>query len=731
MRRTLLTLALFTLPAAACAQNTNTTLPVQSVSLFSSGVAFVERGGDVDGDASVLLSLPTGQINDILKSLVLVDTAGTVQPVVYGARDPLSKTLQGFAIDLTGTPSRADLLQKLRGVPVLVTLTNNTTLSGPLVSVEDHTITGPNNTTQTASYLNIFTDAGLAQVALSDTRTVKIADPRLDKELRDALTALASGTDDTRRPVTLHFSGRGRRPVRMGYVSEAPLWKISYRLLLQDGPLTNPSPRSGERGKNDLLPSPFPKGEGPGEGAQSSTLQGWALVENTSDDDWNGITLTLVNGRPVSFIQDLYQPLYLPRPTVAPDITASPTPQTHDAALEDSGGVNAPAITGGPPMAESAPAPMSAAREAANSEEQQRIRINGAGDGITLKSQPSNFYQNTDRFFASGNSVRAQATGADAGEQYAYHITTPVTLPRRQAAMIPVVAQAVDAHKVLLYNADSDPRNPLDAVQLHNTTSLHLKGGPVTLLDDGTYAGDAQMGDVPPGGKRLISYALDLSVHGARDYVNNSQRRVSLSIRHGVLIETVRNTSTVRYTFKSEAAGERTLLIEHPYDPNAKLIAPATYDERTADLYRFALPILPGKTATLDVITETPQYSQFALLDADFNLLAVYIKDGDIPASTRAALEEVVARRRRVLDLTAQADAKDAAVNSFNDEQSRIRRNMAALDKASALYKRYVGELDAQETQIQTLRSDAARLRSEAQDAQASLRAYLDTLTLE
>jgi len=445
-------------------------LPVRQVTLFTSGVAYIERGGAVTGDAVVPLSFRTAQINDILKSLTLIDADGKVQPVVYGARDPIGRTLQAFAVDVTRPQSRAELLNRLRGAAVSVT-TARGPLSGQIVGVETKNVTSPTGTTSVDT-LNLLSADGLQSVRLDDVSAVKLRDARLDRELREALTTLASGADDQRRPVTLRFSGRGRRDVRVGYIAEAPLWRISYRLLLGAKPY----------------------------------LQGWALVENTSDEDWNGIRLGLVSGRPVSFIQDLYQPLYLPRPVVQPDVVASPTPQTHGDDMQ-AGNLSAPAPSPAvdapkPEPALPPPAPMVA--------EQRRVRISGA----------ANLFSNGDASGAfsadAAHSVTAQAQGASAGELFAYNVTAPVTLPRQQAAMIPVIAQGVTADKVSLYNADTDPRYPLNAVRLKNTTGLHLKGGPVTLFDGDTYAGDALVEDVPPGDTRLISYAVDQSIAGER-----------------------------------------------------------------------------------------------------------------------------------------------------------------------------------------------------------------------
>lgn len=698
---TLLPVALLCLTAPAFAQTppsaSPSPLPIKQVTVFTSGVSYIERDGAVTGNAAVPLTFRTAQINDLLKSLTLIDTQGQVQPVIYGARDPIGRTLQSFAIDVTTPQSRTELLNQLRGASVQITTASKVTETGQIVSVESKPITGPNSTTSTVDTLNLLSTSGLLSVRLDDVTQIKLLDPRLDQEFRAALTTLASGSDNQRRTVTLHFAGSGRRPVSVGYITESPLWKISYRLLL------------GDAGK--------------------AAFQGWALVENTGDEDWSAIHLSLVSGRPISFIQDLYQPLYLPRPIVQADIIASPTPQTHDSDMRDEGAVGLVVseqdrlkITGdvntiGEANASRARTSASTASIIAADQEQRR------------KAQPNNLYQFPSPL--SGNrSVTAQANGAEAGEQFAYDITTPVTLPRQQAAMIPVIAQDITADKVSLYNAAADPTFPLNAIRLHNTTKLHLKGGPVTLFDGGTYAGDAVMEDVTPGETRLISYAVDLSILGEKQNTLVNARRITLSIHSGVLTVTTRARSETKYVFKSRALTAKTVLVEHPFDASAKLIAPKTPDEQTPTVYRFAVPVAAGKSATLDVITEQPEASTVALLDGDLNTFAYYADDQEVPATTRAALADIARQRRHIQTLTDQAAADDSQVKQLAAEQDRIRKNMAALDRASPLYKRYVGELDAQETRIAALRASAQRSRTAADTARAALRNTLDNLDI-
>jgi hypothetical protein len=294
--------------------------------------------------------------------------------------------------------------------------------------------------------------------------------------------------------------------------------------------------------------------------------------------------------------------------------------------------------------------------------------------------------------------------------------------------MIPIIAGDIEGEKLSLYNADNDPRFPLNAFRLKNNTALHLKAGPVTVFDEGVYAGDARMEDIPPGDTRLVTYAVDLTVEGERQNTGYASNEISLSIRRGVLIITRRERTETEYTLKNKDAKPRTVLVEHPFNAEYKLVQPESFAERTSDRYRFELSVPPGESQKLKVVLERPLSQQVGLVDADLNTLQVYVSRGEVPEKIKAALREVLTRRRRVQDLRSQAAVNDAAIADIEKDQDRIRKNMAALDKASALYQRYVKQLDEQETRIQALRTEATRLRNAASDADKDLRAYLDRL---
>lgn len=690
-------------------------LPIRSVTLFSSGVCYTMREGEVEaGEALVPLTFRTPQINDILKSLILLDPEGVVRAAAYPSHDPVGRTLQSFAVNVTHNLSRADLLRQLRGAAVTAKTAAGETLSGRIVGVEAENEILDDFRTILRESVTLLGEEGVQSVRLDRLQLLRLLDPRLDREFREALIALASGSDDNRRTLTLHFSGPERRAVQVGYIVEAPVWKVSYRLVLPDTQerLKEPA-ESAPQGDAD-------EGSGNKQAAAQPYLQGWALVENTSDEDWNEVKLSLVSGRPISFIQDLFQPLYLSRPVVAPEIAASPYPQTHGGNL-----LGAMAMAGAASL--DAPAPGSPSVEL---ESRLAPRASLMPPMPIANSLPAPSDLGRPAFSLEEDSAEAQAEGRSVGEMFEYAVSELISLPRQQGAMIPIVAGGIEGEKLSLYNADRDPRFPLNAVRLKNTTSLHLKGGPITVFDGGVYAGDARMEEVPSGDSRLITYAVDLAVEGVRDIPVTAVSRTTLALRRSVLQISRLQCHSTRYTLKSKAKTARQVLVEHPHRAGHSLIEPKAPLERTADRYRFAVPLPPGETRVLTVTTEVIEQSFLGLLKGDLNQLEYHTRGEEAPAAIREAIVSIVARRREILTMLGHLAEKQKVRQTIHEEQERIRQNLAALDSQTPLYRRYLEELDRQETQLTELREAIEHLRQEANGLEERLNADMDQLEI-
>ena len=331
-------------------------------------------------------------------------------------------------------------------------------------------------------------------------------------------------------------------------------------------------------------------------------------------------------------------------------------------------------------------------------------------------------------------SAPAQAEAKSVGELFQYDVSTPVDLPRQQAALIPIVSGDVRGEKLSLYNASRDARFPMNAVQIKNTTDLHLKGGPITLFDGGTYAGEARMEDLPPGDKRLLTYAVDLAVECETQNSNAARWESGATIVRGVLNVTYKQTREAIYTIKNKAKAKRVVWIEHPFASDWKLVAPEGEPaERTAEFYRFAVPVAPGATQTLTVSEEQPYGQAVTLLSSDVSTISYYVNGDDTSGRAPAlkkALQEVIARRAAIDDLESDAQLREDERDNLTEEQGRIRENMAVLDKGAALYRRYTNELDSQENRLNELRKEVSKLRLDADKKLRELRVYLDGLTV-
>jgi hypothetical protein len=660
-------------------------LPITRVTLYTSGVGYFERGGEIEGDARLTLYFPVGSVNDVLKSLVLLDGGGGgIAPVTYAAQDPVHKALAAFSLDVGDNPDRATLLGRMRGVAVTLTTDDRAPLTGIISGVETQTVFLPEGQgTTERPLLTVLAGDALHTVPLDSVRSLQINDAALADELRQALAAVAQGRDAGKRPVTLTFSGEGRRAVQIGYLLEAPAWQTSYRLVLGDTP----------------------------------RLQGWALVQNTGQDDWSDAHLSLVSGRPISFIQDLYTPLYVHRPTVQPRIPASPTPQTYASDMMAQGiALEEPVMVGAVMAAAPAPAGPRVSRACKATD---MAELGGSGMNPAQAALGS-----------------VAATGASLGAAlFAYHIDVPVSVPRQQSAMIPFVAAPVEAERVSVYNSRVQADHPLSGVRLKNTTDLHLMGGPLTVFDtqdEGAagYVGDALMDDTEAGQTRLLTYALDLAVDA--DAQRDSQSGIATEIRisQGTLLVRQTYQQVAVYTFKNNGAQARAIVVEYPVHPQWQLLEPSAPSERTATHYRFDLAA-PGKaTVALTVRTERQAWESFSLLDAANDLFLFHGRSGVASEPVRAALEEVAARRQRLADLEVRVADLDAQVQAISKGQERIRKNMEALDHKSDLYRRYVGELDKQETQIGALAAERDARQAEMTSARADLSSYVAGLSL-
>jgi hypothetical protein len=649
-------------------------LTLKRVMLSTGGVAYLEHEAEVADDTELGLDVPLDMVDDVLKSIVVYDSKGGVGRATLPGRNPLAHVFEDlpFGADALGSP--AALLNALQGAEIKVGSSHP--MVGKLLKVVPETVALGDHGTTTRNRVSVLTGSGLQQFMLEEADAVSFVDAELQAKVQKALTDTAAYRAKGRRRIMLSTLGSGRRTLRIGYVVAAPLWKASFRLTLpQDAGKTN------------------------------AQLQGWAVLENMSGQDWQGIELSLLSGRPVSFRQAIYEAYYVSRPEVPVEVSGRllPRPDT---------GTFGPVPEGKPELG----------REKAASAVRARAMPAPAVAGAAmaepapepLRSQPA-------------NTAEAEA-GAT---QVAFKLPVPVSVISGQSAIVPIIDREVPIQRLALFQPDVGDGHPLAALRVRNDTPASLPAGVLTLYEqtrDGVaYVGDARLSALPAGETRLVSYAVDEKTKVAREETSASAL-TKATIAQGVLTLTRTARQTTVYKIVAPAAESRSLIIEHGKRDGWALIAPTGGAEETASAYRIPVELKAGETRILTVALETPQFETVRIADLDDRRIAAIAATREIDASVSKALAELARLRRTAADKSAAERAIKSEQEALTADQARIRENLARIDPNSALKKRYMEKLTAQEERFETLQASATTAADATRAAQAAIDAFIAQL---
>ncbi len=686
---------------------TGANLPIKRITLYRSGVGSFERRGLIEGDARVQFRFNADQINDILKSMVVLDLSrgqGSIEGISYASKEPLARRLASFGINISDNPSAGELLQRLRGTPVRLRMPEGE-VAGVIMNVENRpTIFQGTANSQTTRHdlpwINLLTDNGVRSYNLTSATGFEIMDKALADELNKALAVLAEYRADRTKTVEIGLRGQGSREIMVGYVQETPVWKTSYRLVLPDAP----------------------KPEGPDKPG-TFTLQGWAIVENTTDEDWSGVRLALVSGRPVSFRMDLYEPLFTFRPEVPVPTIPGVMPRVY------AGGTGGDEFqlkqalqsrrTAGGGAKDASSMPAMEARAAAPMGQPAAPGSGAIRDRAISGEDIANY------------AAAAQAQGVFEGEVFQFELQSPVTVERQKSAMLPILAAGVEGRRVSIYNASDASEHPMRGVELRNTSGMQLMPGPISVYDGAAYAGDAQIGHVPDGDKRLIAYSVDLDVEVTRsESYSENVRRVRFVNGLLEMTKLQQNLSKYEFTNKDKVRG-RTLVVEQARLHGWDLKAPSKPGELTKDMYRFELAMEPGKRAGLDVVQERTDVQGMAFTDVALETLLSYSRSGQCSQAVVDAFREAAKRQAAIADAQRAINELEAERATITNDQTRIRQNMGGLDRNTELYARYVKTLNEQETRLEAITRQAADQRVKLKGLQDDLNKYISTLNVE
>jgi hypothetical protein len=567
------------------------------------------------------------------------------------------------------------------------------TITGAIMGVEKQKQQVGKDATVEVELLNLWCAEGIRSIRLADVQRIRFLNPVLESEVKKALETLALSHDTQKKAVSLSFNGEGKREVRVGYVIENPIWKTSYRLVLS---------------KED---KPY--------------LQGWAVVDNPSDEDWNGVRMALVSGRPISFQMNLYTPLYVPRPVVEPELFASLRPPTFEGATGDNGVA----------LANKPGAPKAASEQLARKRGEAKGKAMDDEAAFGLRPDRNADGKEVFRDMAERLDLRQGvhdvATASQLGDFFQYVIDNPVSLARQRSAMLPIVNKDVEGSRVSIYNQNLHPKFPMLGLKFKNTSGLHLMQGPITVFEGSSYAGDARILDLQPNEERLLAYAVDLGteVEPVVDNPKNVLRKVKVS--RGIVYSTTRLIENKTYKVTNRSDTDRTLLIEHPNRPEFTLTSKDKPKETARDVLRFELKVPTGKTASETVTEERDVQTQVILSNSDSNQIQFALQSTVVSDAVKKALAKAMELKGK-RDLTAQdLNLAQQQLGDYERDQDRLRKNLKETPPQSEAYKKYLAKLDAQEGDIDKLTARIKELRTTHLRQAKDYDAFLISLDLE
>jgi hypothetical protein len=669
-------------------------IPLRKVSLYSSGVGFFEHTGQVTGNATLSLPFNINALNDALKSLVINDSESVTPHVNYPSENTYWRTLQSLKIDISGNRGIVEILQTMKGAEVSISTPAQVLLSVPVtgrivaVDIEERFTPRGEKTVEPAITLN--TENGLRRVVVKDVQNITFKDKEIQADLNRALNLIASYRTGGARNLNISLPGKKQRDVSVSYVIPTPIWKVSYRLDLD---------------------------------ARAPLLQGWAIIDNDGDTDWKNVELSLITGRQVSFIQNLYEPYYQSRPHVPLAIAGVAEARTYEDAIRlgGDGAVNQAM----------AAEPEHAAADSVRAKSMARAPAPAASAYMQRDMDGGAYGQAAARGRLTGAAVET-AQGQAAGEQFEYRFPKPVSLPRQQSTMLPLVEAPVAVRKTLIFSgsrSENTTIHPQISAELTNNTGMKLPAGAITVFDSGSYAGDALLNFFPQDEKRYISFGDDLTVSGSS---NTASTRLVQSVRisKGLLVFT-RNVQYIRtYTIRNGSQEQKQIIIEHPIMFGAALREPEKADSETVSHYRFERT-LPAQTSFIFAVKEDrPLEESAALARLPVETLLSYSTSAEMPKNVRDAFAAALELRRKADDARKSLAEFDDLYKRLSSEQERIRKNLEAAGRETPEGGAYLARLSALDKEIDACMTGTENARQISRTTQNDYETYIQSLEL-
>jgi len=454
-------------------------LNVKKVIIHRSGISYFILEGLMKGSDTFELEFKIDEMDDVLKSLFVLDTSekGYISSISYDAALETSQLLKSIMLNIPDRGSLSSLITQIKGADVKLTIAGGKTIVGTIIGIEEIEKMNKNEKTVEKLIILLQENDEISKFNFSDFKSFDILNEDIKKDLKFFLDTVISGKKKDAKKIKINCESGGDdevdRIVFVYYIRESPIWKTSYRLIM-----------SKEQAQEEKC-----------------LLSGWSLIENTTNQDWEDIEVSLVAGMPVSFKYEFYRPIFIQRPVIRPPrvLSVKPTEIEEGLKSEDYGEYEMDAL------------------EAAPREMMKKAKMGRRGMPPPAPAAPAGFggrmtsIMSDDALLEKVKS-QTQVHTKDLGELFEYNISNPVTIKRKQSALVPILTEVIKARRVLLYNKNEYDKNPNACLEITNNTDLTLERGPVTIIYDDNLAGEAIVPFLNKEDTRLLNYAVEQAV---------------------------------------------------------------------------------------------------------------------------------------------------------------------------------------------------------------------------
>ncbi|GAB5490173.1 MAG: hypothetical protein Phog2KO_03880 [Phototrophicaceae bacterium] len=655
-------------------------LPVREMVLYKHGVGFFVRQGDVSGE-KVALTFRKDEINDVLKSLAVFDQAGgQVLGIHYQTPMDTYARLASSSIKLSQSTSLRDLLRDLRGrdCELLFEVTAGTQelIIGRIIGIDEVQTEEEFN-----ANISILTHNGVQVFPYDTLRSLKIKDEQSSHDLSYFLDT--SMSEDDRRVVTVRLS-EGEHDLAVYYVAPSPTWRVSYRLVAE----TDEDSSTG-----------------------TALLQGWGLFDNRLEEDLDNVRVTLVAGQPISFIYDLYASRIPHRPTIEDESRVAPGP------IEYAGGVA---------MAEAMDIMM---QEEVQADIPASLRRrSGAKMRYAASAPPAPAPKMSKSSVQS--STQIQSESKDAGETFQYIVTAPVSVKRGESALVPIIGSEVKYERELLYNGDKLANHPVASLRFDNDTGLTLERGPITVVEDGDYKGEAVIPFTKEQTQVYVPYAVELGVKVVENHSNHNTI-TGLKFEKNALFEQVYYTQTRTYSIENSTSKSQIVTIEAPVRNSFDLYDTRQPDVETAEYRRWKVSVEARSTVDFVRNERMLRYDRREISSLKYQNLSKYLENKWLDQDTFDNLQEILDSHEIIHSENKNITELEIERQEIYQQQEQIRANLGALQSTGQeanLRNRLLRQLESTQDRLDDIDATISQSKQTIVDTEAKIQTLLDSL---